>query len=256
LFFPGDGDRVEYREEIFVGYLYYDTKNVEPLFPFGFGLSYTTFEYSNLSVSSKEIKDTEILTVTVDVKNTGAVAGKEVIQLYVRDVESNISRPNKELKGFDKVDLQPGEEKTVKFTLDKRSFAYYNTELKDWHVESGEFELLVGKNSKDIVLTEKVKVETTVELPLNVHRNTTVGDLLANPKVEPLAKELLVKAQEGSPFAAAAEDQGDFSEMMEAMMKYMPLRALSNFSDGNFTEEMLQDMIQQLNDVQKKTVLN
>lgn len=256
LFFPGDGDRVEYREGIYVGYRYYDTKNVEPLFPFGYGLSYTTFEYSNLSVSSKVIIDSETLTVTVNVKNTGTVAGKEVVQLYVKDVESSIGRPEKELKGFEKIELQPGEEKTIAFTLDKRSFAYYNTELKDWHVESGEFELLVGKSSKDIVLSEKVRVESTVELPLQVHRNTTVGDLLSNPKVAPLAKELLVKAQEGSPFAAAVEDQGDFNEMMEAMMKYMPLRALSNFSNGNFTEEKLQDMIQQLNDVQKKTVVN
>lgn len=256
LFFPGDGDRVEYREGIFVGYRYYDTKNVETLFPFGYGLSYTTFEYSNLSVSANDIKDTDTLTVTVNVKNTGSVAGKEVVQLYVRDVESSVSRPHKELKGFDKVELQPGEEKAVTFTLDKRAFAYYNTNLKDWHVESGEFELLIGKNSKEIVLTEKVNVESSLELPLQVHRNTTVGDLLANPKVAPLAKELLMKAQEGSPFAAAAEDQGEFSEMMEAMMKYMPLRALSNFSDGQFTEEKLQDMIQQLNDVQKNTVVN
>ncbi|WP_175638597.1 glycoside hydrolase family 3 C-terminal domain-containing protein [Metabacillus schmidteae] len=256
LFFPGEGDKVEYREGIFVGYRYYDTKNVEPLFPFGYGLSYTTFEYSNLRVSANKINDTETLSVTVDVKNTGAFTGKEVVQLYVKDVASSVSRPQKELKGFEKVELQPGEVKEVTFTLDKRSFAYYNTELKDWHVESGEFELLVGKSSKEIVLTEKVTVESTTEIPLLVHRNTTVGDLLANPKVAPLAKELLGKAQEGSPFAAATEEEGEFSDMMEAMMKYMPLRALSNFSDGNLTEEKLQEMIQQLNDVQKNTVVN
>ncbi|WP_078434863.1 glycoside hydrolase family 3 C-terminal domain-containing protein [Metabacillus halosaccharovorans] len=256
LFFPGEGDKVEYREGIFVGYRYYDTKNVEPLFPFGYGLSYTSFEYSNLRVSANKINDTETLSVTVDVKNTGAVTGKEVVQLYVKDVESSVSRPQKELKGFEKVELQPGEVKEITFTLDKRSFAYYHTEIKDWHVESGEFELLVGKSSKEVVLTEKVTVESTTEIPLVVHRNTTVGDLLANPKVAPLAKELLGKAQEGSPFAAASEDEGEFSDMMEAMMKYMPLRALSNFSDGNLTEEKLQEMIQQLNDVQKNTVVN
>lgn len=256
LFFPGEGDKVEYREGIFVGYRYYDTKNVEPLFPFGYGLSYTSFEYSNLRVSANKINDTETLSVTVDVKNTGAVTGKEVVQLYVKDVESSVSRPQKELKGFEKVELQPGEVKEITFTLDKRSFAYYHTEIKDWHVESGEFELLVGKSSKEVVLTEKVTVESTAEIPLVVHRNTTVGDLLANPKVAPLAKELLGKAQEGSPFAAASEDEGEFSDMMEAMMKYMPLRALSNFSDGNLTEEKLQEMIQQLNDVQKNIVVN
>ncbi|MDM5336427.1 glycoside hydrolase family 3 C-terminal domain-containing protein [Fictibacillus enclensis] len=256
FYFPGDGDKVEYREGVFVGYRYYDTKNVEPLFPFGYGLSYTTFEYNHLSVSKKTLKDFDTLTVTITIKNTGVMAGKEVVQLYIRDVESSISRPHKELKGFEKLELQPGEEKTVTFTLNKRSFAYYNTDLKDWHVESGEFEILIGRSSKDIVLTEKVQIESTIEIPYKVHRNTTVGDLLANPKVAPLAKELLIKAQEGSPFAAAVEDQNDFSEMMEAMMKYLPLRALSNFSNGNFTEEKLQDMIQQLNNLQTELLEN
>ncbi len=144
LFFPGDGDKVEYREGIFVGYRYYDTKKVETLFPFGYGLSYTTFEYSNLTISASGIKDTDTVSVTVNVRNTGSLAGKEVVQLYVKDVASSISRPEKELKGFEKVELQSGEEKAVSFTLDKRAFAYYNVELADWHVESGEFEVLVG----------------------------------------------------------------------------------------------------------------
>lgn len=247
LFFPGEGDRVEYREGIFVGYRYYDTKQVEPLFPFGFGLSYTTFEYSNLTVSAERIKDTDSLTVSVDVRNTGAVAGKEVVQLYVRDVESSVQRPDKELKGFDKVELQPGQQKTVVFTLDKRAFAYYNVELADWHVETGAFDILIGKSSRDIVLSAKVWVDSTVELPFRVHRNTTVGDLLGNPAIAPLAKELLAKASEGSPFAAADTD-GEAAEMMAAMMRYMPLRALSNFSGGAFTEDALQAMIRQLND--------
>lgn len=252
LFFPGDGDKVEYREGIFVGYRYYDTKNVEPLFPFGYGLSYTTFEYSNLSVSQKEIKDTDTLKVTVNVKNTGTVVGKEIVQLYVRDVESSVSRPKKELKGFEKIELQPGEKKAITFTLNKRAFAYYDTDLQDWYVETGKFQILIGKNSNDIVLSETVHVETTLDLPLHVHRNITVGDLLGNAKLAPLAKELLIKAQTGSPFAEAEENEEDSSEMLAAMMKYMPLRALSNFSDGNFTEENLQEMIQQLNNVQKE----
>src|SRR4051794_31416877 len=110
-------------------------KNIQPLFPFGFGLSYTSFEYSNLSINKKEIQDIETVTVSVNVKNTGIAAGKEIVQLYVKDLESSVIRPEKELKGFEKVQLQPGEEKMVIFTLDKRAFAYYNVELKDWHVE-------------------------------------------------------------------------------------------------------------------------
>ncbi|HUM44639.1 MAG TPA: glycoside hydrolase family 3 C-terminal domain-containing protein, partial [Fervidobacterium sp.] len=152
LNFPGEGNKVEYREGVFVGYRYYDKKEIEPLFPFGYGLSYTTFEYTDIIVDKKEITDKETIEVKVKVKNTGKVKGKEIVQLYVRDVESKVNRPEKELKGFEKIELAPGEEKTVTFKLDKRSFAYYNTEIRDWYVESGEFEILVGKSSKEIEL--------------------------------------------------------------------------------------------------------
>ncbi|MBT2720503.1 glycoside hydrolase family 3 C-terminal domain-containing protein [Bacillus sp. ISL-46] len=244
LNFPGEGDKVEYKEGIFVGYRYYDTKKVEPLFPFGFGLSYTTFEYSNLSISQKEIQDTETVAVSVTVKNTGVRAGKEIVQLYVKDVKSSVNRPEKELKGFEKVDLQPGEEKTVTFLLNKRSFAYYNVELKDWHVETGEFEIQVGESSQEIYLKESIVVQSTVSIRKQVHRNTLVGDLLADPVLGPLATELINKH---NPFPDLGANEGDAAEMMEAMMKYMPLRALVNFSMGAFTEEMLTNLMDELN---------
>jgi beta-glucosidase len=244
LNFPGEGDKVEYKEGIFVGYRYYDTKKVEPLFPFGFGLSYTTFEYSNLSISQKEIQDTETVAVSVIVKNTGDRAGKEIVQLYVKDVKSSVNRPEKELKGFEKVDLQPGEEKTVTFLLNKRAFAYYNVEMKDWHVETGEFEILVGESSQEIVLNESIVVQSTVSIRKQVHRNTLVGDLLADPLLGTLATELINKH---NPFPDLGANEGDAAEMMEAMMKYMPLRALVNFSMGAFTEEMLTNLMDQLN---------
>lgn len=132
LDFPGDGENVVYREGIFVGYRYYNFKKIKTLFPFGYGLSYTTFNYTGLTLDRKSMLDTDELTVTLQIKNTGRVKGKEIIQLYVRDLETTMARPVKELKGFAKVDLLPGEEKTVSFTLDKRSFAYYNVSLKDW----------------------------------------------------------------------------------------------------------------------------
>ncbi|MEH7484429.1 glycoside hydrolase family 3 C-terminal domain-containing protein [Neobacillus drentensis] len=244
LNFPGEGDKVEYKEGIFVGYRYYDTKKVEPLFPFGFGLSYTTFEYSNLSISQKEIQDTETVAVSVTVKNTGDRAGKEIVQLYVKDVKSSVNRPEKELKGFEKVDLQPGEEKTVTFLLNKRAFAYYNVEMKDWHVETGEFEILVGESSQEIVLKDSIVVQSTVSIRKQVHRNTLIGDLLADPILLPLATELLNKH---NPFPDLGANEGDAAEMMEAMMKYMPLRALVNFSMGAFTEEMLTNLMDELN---------
>ncbi|MGE6598381.1 glycoside hydrolase family 3 C-terminal domain-containing protein [Bacillus proteolyticus] len=250
LNFPGEGDKVEYKEGVFVGYRYYDKKNIEPLFPFGFGLSYTNFEYSNLSVDKKEIKDTETVSVTVNVKNIGSTAGKEIVQLYIKDIESTMIRPEKELKGFEKVELQPGEEKTVNFTLNKRSFSYYNVELKDWYVETGEFEILVGKSSREIVLQDNVYIQSETIIRKPVHRNTLLGDIFADPILAPIAKGLMEKALKDSPFGSMTEGDSDASEMMDAMLNYMPLRALVNFSAGAFTEEMLSEIIGLLNDAQ------
>ncbi|GGM38536.1 glycosyl hydrolase [Paraliobacillus quinghaiensis] len=251
LYFPGEGDRVEYREGLFVGYRYYDTKELQPLFPFGYGLSYTSFEYSNLTITNRKIQDTDSVTVNVTVKNTGSITGKEIVQLYVNDVESMVARPEKELKGFEKVELDPGEEKVVTFTLDKRSFAYYNVEMKDWHVETGEFAILVGKSSRDIVLKDTLKVTSTTSITPVVDRNTTVGDLLADPDLAPVAIEFQKEMNKNNPLLEAAQDNEETGEMMEAMMKYIPLRAIANFSMGNFTEEMLQDLIKKLNDARR-----
>ena len=162
-YFPGTQVSVEYRESVYVGYKYYDTAKKEVAFPFGHGLSYTTFEYSDVKVSADKIKDTDTVTVSFKVKNTGAVDGAEVAQVYVNDVQSTIYRPVKELRGFKKVFLKAGEEKEVSVDLDKRAFAYYNVELGDWHVESGDFKILVGASSRDIRLEASVYVESTVE---------------------------------------------------------------------------------------------
>ena len=161
-YFPGGHKTVEYRESIYIGYRYYDKAKIEVQFPFGFGLSYTSFEYSDLKLDKASIKDSETLTVTFKVKNTGNFAGAEIAQLYVSDEESTIFRPEKELKGFKKVELLPGEEKEVELTLDKRAFAYYNTEIHDWHVESGSFRILVGASSADIRLESAVTVESSL----------------------------------------------------------------------------------------------
>ncbi|MGG4553362.1 glycoside hydrolase family 3 C-terminal domain-containing protein [Paenibacillus humicus] len=246
LNFPGDGDKVEYKEGIFVGYRYYDAKEIEPLFPFGHGLSYTEFSYRDMSISAKEIVDSDTVKISVFVKNTGKTAGKEIVQLYVRDIQSSVTRPEKELKGFEKISLKPGEEKKVTFTLDKRSFAYYNVELKDWHVETGEFEILIGKSSREIVLRDTLLVRSGTAVKMKVNRNTLVGDLLADPHLSSTAKKLLDKVNETHPFAQMG-DEGNMAEMLAAMMKYMPLRALVNFGGGAFTEEMMDEMIETLN---------
>jgi len=244
--FPGEEDKVEYKEGLFVGYRYYDAKGIEPLFPFGYGLSYTNFEYTDISVDKNKVKDIDTITVKVRVKNTGSIAGKEIIQLYIRDIVSSVIRPLKELKEFEKVELQPGEEKKVTFTLDKRSFAYYNVDIKDWYVESGDFEILIGKSSKEIVLKDIVKVHSTVNLRKKFHRNSTVGDSMNDPKGKMIMEKTMqqFKQHKGMGFNLS---QMQNSEMRKALMRYMPLRGLINFSGGAFNEEMLDGLIAQLN---------
>lgn len=241
LNFPGEGDRVEYREGLFVGYRYYDKKQLRPLFPFGHGLSYTTFAYSNLSVDKKELLDTETLKVCVNVKNTGERAGKEIVQLYVRDVESSVIRPLKELKGFDKVFLAPGEEKTLTFELGKRSFAYYDPSIKDWMVETGAFEILIGRSSQDIVLAETVMVRSTVSRKIVYHRNSTVADLMLTEKGAAFAQKLRGMI----PFGETVGEE--YAEMLEAFKESVPLRGLISFSAGRFTEEDLSKLLEYLN---------
>ena len=244
LNFPGEGNKVEYREGVFVGYRYYDKKEIEPLFPFGYGLSYTTFEYTDIIVDKKEITDKETIEVKVKVKNTGKVKGKEIVQLYVRDVESKVNRPEKELKGFEKIELAPGEEKTVTFKLDKRSFAYYNTEIRDWYVESGEFEILVGKSSKEIELKETVKVNSTVTIKKKYDRNSLVRDLLEDSKAEKMIIDLIDSILE--KIKEPGKEKEDVNNVIKWIMD-MPLRGLVSFSKGTFNDEMLQKFLEVLN---------
>lgn len=156
--FPGNGRTVRFGEDIFVGYRYYEKKDVLVLFPFGYGLSYTSFEYSELTLSANEIGENGCVTVRVNVKNTGDFDGKEIVQLYVGECSPKIARPVKELKGFKKIELKKGEEKTVEFTLDRRSFAYWNERCGDWSVDSGKFGIFIGAASSDIRATGEITV--------------------------------------------------------------------------------------------------
>lgn len=242
LYYFGEGDRTEYREGVFVGYRYYDKKAMPVLFPFGHGLSYTQFAYSDLKLDKTEMKDTDTLHVSVKVKNTGGRAGKEIIQLYVRDDESTVIRPVQELKGFEKVTLAPGEEKTVEFTLEKRAFAYYNTELADWHVETGDFTILIGKSSRDIQLFGKVRVESTVQIKKIFAMNSTLGDIMADPKGAQILGQMTQSMGVGDMGGDAVS-----SEAMMAMMGYMPLRAIAMFAGDTVKPEMLQGLLDTLN---------
>lgn len=163
--FPGSELNVEYKEGIYVGYRYYDKTKKDVLFPFGYGLSYTEFEYSNIQIDNNEIDidDDSKINIRFKIKNIGNRAGAEIAQVYVSQENPVIFKAEKELKGFEKVYLEPNEEKEVNIILDKRSFAYYNVEKKDWAVESGKYNILIGKSSRDIVLSEKIEINSDDE---------------------------------------------------------------------------------------------
>ena len=239
---------MRYSEGQYIGYRYYDSRNMDVLFPFGHGLSYTSFKLKNLRISAEKIKEDDSLTVSVDIKNTGVRAGKEVIQLYIGyDGEDHVGRPVRQLKGFEKVRLEPGEIKTVMFYLDKRSFAYYNTEISDWYAESGRYTIYIGTSSRDLPV--KCSVELVAKpLPLKLDDTLTVGDILEFTD----DREVLEKL---SPMVSRFT--GDFSgldgkehrQMFSHMLDGLPLHSVKSFS--NTTDEDIEavyELLRRLNE--------
>ena len=189
--FPGEFGQVNYGEGIFVGYRYYDYKGIEPLFPFGFGMSYSVFRFSNAKASREVYRcdSGETLTVSIDVTNVGDREAKETVQLYVRDTEATLLKPEKELKGFAKVSLMPGETKTAVMVLGERSFASYDTQLGCWTVEPGAYELILGNSSRDISATLSITVEGPN--PYGCSVRSTLKEIAGNERaVEVLRQEL------------------------------------------------------------------
>ncbi len=225
---PGGAGKVYYGEGLFIGYRYYDAKQMPVLFPFGYGLSYTTFEYSNVKISSKTFKDVDGLMISLEITNTGDLPGAEIVQVYVHDRESELARPEKELKGFAKVDLQPGETKTVSIPLDFRSFAYYHPKHRQWITESGDFDLLIGASSADIRHIETVTLESTILLKNLLDKESTVGEWLDDPKgkvvLYPLMTKLLKESQH--LFGNGEEDDDTVSRNILMMVSGMTLASV------------------------------
>jgi beta-glucosidase len=254
------------------------------LFPFGHGLSYTTFEYSDLQLSRSQITEADTLTATLRVKNTGTVAGMETVQLYVRDVETTVFRPEKELKEFFKIELQPGEGAELAIELDRRAFAYYDTGLKDWHVEAGAFEVLVGASSRDIRLSATVEVvstrqvavtpdreglgayydfpkgvpvdkksfETLLGRPVPPNEAPTKGSYTINTPVGDMTDSFVGRQLSGlmkRQIAKMIEGQEDtpIALLMAAMAREMPLRGMLMVGDGSITREMLDALLVVIN---------
>ncbi|KAA3616316.1 MAG: beta-glucosidase [Calditrichaeota bacterium] len=157
--YPGDRDKAEYSEGIFVGYRHFDKENIEPLFPFGYGLSYTSFAYSNLNLSANKISKSDTLEISFSLSNTGKIDADEVAQLYVRDKKASVKREVKALKGMARVSLKAGESRTVTLKIDKSALSFYDEKAKKWVAEPGEFEILIGRSSRDIRLSETFELQ-------------------------------------------------------------------------------------------------
>ena len=239
-------DSAQYSEGVFVGYRYYSSKNMDVLFPFGYGLSYTTFSYSNLCLDRTEMEDTQRLLVQVDVENTGAVKGKEVVQLYVAPPEQETARPLRELRAFEKIALEPGEKKTVSLELNARAFSYWNEEIHDWFVESGVYRIQIGKNASQVLLQKEIRVTGTKKPPVTYHMNSCLGDIFRDER----GREIFERGMGGlsMPKPESQEDESGAvnDEMMQAMMRYMPLRALLGFVP-EMTREILESILEELN---------
>jgi beta-glucosidase len=250
--FPGGNDEVRYGEGIFIGYRYYDAREMSVLFPFGHGLSYTTFVYSNPKVSEARIKDVDGIIVSVDVTNTGKVRGKEVVQVYVHDIKSRLVRPPKELKGFVKVELQPGETKTVTIALDFRAFAYYHPGYQRWITEDGQFDILIGASSNDIRCSESVTLQSTEVLPSLLNRDSTLRDWMEDPRgrgvFEPHFQEMVTQMQ-----SVLNGDQSGDSRINRENVDYfmgLPLRDLLHFQVAALSkspEQLVEDLLGEVN---------
>lgn len=261
LNFPGNREKVCYQEGVFIGYRYYDKKKMDVLFPFGYGLSYTDFTYSNMKVTVNGknatdvdvIKETDEIIVSADITNTGNCDGAEIVQLYIKNPVVYEIRPEKELRDFAKVFLKAGETKAVTFTLNARAFSYYETRIHDWYAESGDYEILLASSSRDIRLQDTVSITGSKKIPFVADYVTTCEDVELFAKDGSALDEML----RGSGFAEATDHDGDDSmgsgtaDMMKAMFTGTPLHSILSFSSEELTYEDIQNTIRKLNEAEK-----
>lgn len=246
LFFPGDGRQVEYKEGVFCGYRYYDKRKMEVLYPFGYGLSYTDFEYASLKTAMRETeKGDKMIQIQVQIKNTGSYAGAEVVQLYVGTFDEKVQRPSKELKRFHKIFLEPGECRTVEFILTEKDFAYYDTDFGEWYMPEGEYEILIGSSSRDIRLADKIWM-----VPQRIHRLlltgwSTMGELRKTPAGEKYFAEIRKILELHMPEHSPLFPKENLCH--EEKLCNMPLRFVNLLSDGRIDSDCLLEWIDEVN---------
>ena len=259
LNWPGGAGVVHYGEGLFIGYRYYDAREMPVLFPFGHGLSYTTFSYSNARVSSKSFKDVDGVTVTLNVTNTGSLAGKEIVQVYLHDRESGLVRPEKELKGFAKVELQAGETKSVSIQLDFRAFAYYHPEYKQWITEDGDFDILIAASAADIRETLTVTLESSLSLPCVLDHESTIREWMADPRGKAVFGPIFAQMEEQSReiFGGGEGQDGNQSAIgMDVMEMFydMPLVSVLLFQQSALpmpAEDIVDGLLTQVHSMKK-----
>lgn len=277
----GNGGNIEYRESIYCGYRYYDKTHKEVAYPFGYGLSYTTFAYSDLKLDKEQLTDTNELVVTLTVTNTGKYAGKEIVQLYVSAPESTVFKPVRELRNFTTVYLQPGESRQVSMTLDRRAFAYYNINIHDWFIESGRYQIEIGTSSRDIQLAAAVTIESSQQGAIPDYRTTAPAyyKLSETPFNVPLEQFETVLGRKVAPWhpirpftvnstlgeirtctvgqnvydqfsSALMNEMGDSDDilaMLQAMLEDMPLRQLAMIGGEHFSPDKIEELLKALN---------
>jgi len=240
---------VLYGERFFVGYRHYDEKDIEPLYPFGHGLSYTTFEVSDLSLDADSAHSSEGVTARVRVTNTGDRRGQEVVQLYLHDPESRLRRPPQALRDFQKVALAPGEAQTVQFALQERDFAAWDPRRDRWTVESGTYEVRVGTSSRDLPLRETVTIEgPSADQGPVLDRHSTISQWLQDPQGRQVIRPLLQKMQ-----AAMGGGEEGGQPGMQEIFGTLPLSTLASFSGGMITEAMIEQMVQRVRSAHEAT---
>jgi beta-glucosidase len=241
LNFPGEAGQVRYGEGIFVGYRGYDALDRQVSYPFGHGLSYTSFGYADLTanVTGSHQDNDLVVAVTCRVTNTGDRRGKEVVQLYVRDPEASVARPVRELKAFAKVDLDPGEATVVEFTLAARDLSYWSTRVNDWVLEGGEFELAVGASSRDLRLTTTVDIAAP-PLPVRLDGMATLEEWLADPSGSALLHKAVGTDEDGRPKGILGNE-----ELLPVIGNF-PISSLAALPGLGFTHDLVHSLVEQV----------
>ncbi len=275
----------EYRESIYVGYRYYDTANKQVAFPFGYGLSYAKFEYSDLSLDKSKMRDDEILKVEFKIKNVSRIEAKEIVQLYIKRTSDIVFKPLRELKQFVKIELKPLEEKTVTFELDRRAFAYWNTYISDWHVESGVYTVEIASSSRDIRLASHLEIvgneevhlpdfnskspayyalsKETLNIPDNQFKAVLGYEIPSEPANRPYTINSTIRDIQTSLIGRIlvrllgriakkmtkdlSKDSESMKKMIEGMIYDMPLRSLCTMTGGMFSKEKVEYIVIMLN---------